>query len=165
MSNIKQVKISTIPQMFDINTDFKNFKVQYHVISSVLFKSGVVSQTQLDEDGPIMNDKCSKLENSKKELYEIKNTLQVTKNNEFEPYFLAIIGKEEGDASVGIKIEKLPDDEIIKTEEPQQIVEKYEKAEVNTEDTLFSKIFNVKTLMYVLIFICIALLVYYLIAL
>ena len=50
MSNIKQVKISTIPQMFDINTDFKNFKVQYHVISSVLFKSGVVSQTQLDED-------------------------------------------------------------------------------------------------------------------
>ena len=158
MSNIKQVKISTIPQMFDINTDFKNFKVQYHVISSVLFKSGVVSQTQLDEDGPIMNDKCSTLENSKKELYEIKNTLQVTKNNEFEPYFLAIIGKQEGDASVGIKIEKLPDDEIIKSEEQEQIVEKYDQSEIQKKESLFTKLFNLRTIMYVIIFICAALL-------
>ena len=174
MAKPQSIKLTKLPQMFDINKNFINFKSHLHVICANPFKAAIISQSQIDNPKIDSNKFLIDIKTQNEaQMYQFHDTINVDINSKFEQYYLMLKCDKESDAEISIETFKgNKSAELIKREqkyhEQQQEQAEYQakmneaqkRKEEEDNKPLLQKLFTLKNILYCLIIICICALIY-----
>ena len=170
MTNVQDIKLTSRPQLFDINKNLTNFNSKIYAISKKPFYATIISQYQIDNEDINTNSLLLLVESkNKNDDYQFYENISVDTNSNFQQYYLFIKSNDEDkelDSKIVIETVEIPRSQKLveqdKQREQQQQQQKQQLMQKQQEEKpLLSKIFTLKNILYVVIIICIVLLLYY----
>ena len=164
MTNVQDIKITSRPQLFDINKNFTNFKSKIYAISKKPFYATIISQSQIDDENINTNSLMLNVQTkNKNDDFQFYENISVNTNNKFQQYYLIIKSGEENeeiDSKIVIETIEIPRSEKLVEQDKQQLKQR-EQVQKEEDKPLLSKIFTLKNILYMVIIICVVLLLYY----
>ena len=127
MTNVQDIKITSRPQLFDINKNFTNFKSKIYAISKNPFYATIISQSQIDNENTDINSLMLNVQTkNKNDDFQFYENISVNTNDKFQQYYLIIKSgekDEETESKIVIESFQIPRSEkLVEQDKKDQIL-------------------------------------------